>query len=103
MSGRENAVRGALRGYAAGLGGEQASSAGAVWLRAERRRRRLAMERAVQPLRVMWGVAVAMAVVALVWALHVSGGAGRVVLVGSMGMVLLMGGGCWAMLQVGRR
>ena len=107
----EARLRQGLQGYAARMAATHAAPpAGMVWLRAERRRRRAAVERAERPLRVMQGVGVLCALAAAVWMVvrwgafehpvPALGAEMAMIALGSAGMVA---GGCWAMARAARR
>jgi hypothetical protein len=115
MNRNDDLLRESLRGYAAKIAATHAPPpASGIWLMAERRRRRLAVERAALPLRIMQMVGLVCAVAVAVWLLRGSGmsgsgmlrdvetlGAASVVM--ACGSVLLVIAGCWAMLAAGRR
>ena len=103
-------LRQGLRGYAAQIAATHAAPpAQAVWLRAERRRRRLAVEQAERPLRVMQGVGLVCAIAAAVW-MTVRWGAfdhplpvvGTEMVALGVASVLMVAGGCWAMVRAGK-
>jgi hypothetical protein len=102
-------LRQAMRGYAARMAATHAAPpAGMVWLRAERRRRRLAVERAERPLRVMQVVGLVFAALAACWALVRMSPAVQRPTVGAamIGLAVttavLVAGGCWAMVAASR-
>ncbi|HTW49171.1 MAG TPA: hypothetical protein VMD92_14560 [Acidobacteriaceae bacterium] len=115
MDRNDDLLRQGMRGYAAQIAATHTPPpAAGIWLMAERRRRRLAIERATLPLRIMQVVGLVCAVAAAAWLLSAS----RVSVSGllhdvetlraailAMGCasVLLVVAGCWTMLVVGRR
>lgn len=110
MSRDEERLRQGLRSYAArNAAGHAVPAAGLVWMRAERRRRRVALERAERPLRVMQGVGLVCALLAVVW-IAVRWGAfdlpvpalGTEMLALGIATAALVAGGCWAMARVAR-
>jgi len=115
MSRNDDLLRQGLRGYAAKIAAVHTPPpASGIWLMAERRRRRRALDRATLPLRIMQGVAVACAIAVAVWLLVDSGVHGAGLLrdlqtlgvasaVMACGSVLLVVAGCWAMLAAERR
>jgi hypothetical protein len=110
MSHQDEQFRQAMRGYAAGLlECQPLPPASVIWLRAERRRRRLAIERAERPLRIMQAVGLVCAVFAAVWMLYRAGTLNQLSTVGSRGLIwvvagaMLMIGGCWTLVVVSRR
>lgn len=110
MSREEERLRQGLRSYAARTAAEHAVPAvGLVWTRAERRRRRAAMERAERPLRVMQGVGLVCALLAIAW-MAVRWGAfdlrvpalGTEMVALGIATVAMVAGGCWAMVRAAR-
>ena len=104
----DDRLRQGLRGYAANLAAMQtAPPASLVWLRAERRRRRAAVERAERPLRVMQAVGLVCAAVAAVWLLVGSGldwaSLGAPMLALAIAAPIAAAGGCWAMIAASRQ
>ena len=82
--------------------------ASGIWLMAERRRRRLALERAALPLRIMQIVSLVCLAAGSAWILDRSGLLHHVALgTASVAMacatVLLVVAGCWTMVAAGRR
>lgn len=109
MNGKDEAVRQALRGYAAHMrAGHALPAASLVRLRAERRRRQMARRRAEWPLRVMQGVATLCAAVMCGWCVSRVGSLppmpamGTPLLVLAVVTGLLVAGGCGAMLAASR-
>ena len=109
MSFDEDQLGVSLRGYAAEIGEmHPRPSAAAIWLRAERRRRRLAVERAERPLRMMQVLGLISALFAVTWMLYQTGFPGQLaamratVLELAVGSVVLIFGGCWTMLLASR-
>ena len=96
-------LRNALLNYSRDLQAEPNPAASAVWLRAERRNRRLALERATLPLRIMQttGLLCAMILCAWVFSMHATGGT-SLLLWGGLAIFLVIAG-CWTMLQAARR
>ncbi len=110
MNRQEDRLRDALRGYAARIAASHTvPPASGVWLRAERRRRRLAIERAERPLRIMQALGLVCAMIAAGWLLIQAGSVhplpsfGTVVLVSTFASLLLVVAGCWAMVLASRR
>lgn len=108
MSETDDRLRQGLRRYAAAIATAQpAPPASLVWLRAERRRRRAAVERAERPLRVMQGVGVVCAAAAAGWMLIASGldrtALATPMLALAIAAPILAIGGCWAMAAASRR
>jgi hypothetical protein len=115
MSRNDDVLRQGLRRYAAQITATNAPPpASVIWLMAERRRRRLAVERAALPLRIMQVVGLVCAMAVAAWLLVDSGvsGAGLLhdvetqraaILAMACGSVLLVVAGCWAMLAAERR
>jgi len=76
-----------------------------IWLRAERRSRQLAMERATRPLRLMYALALAAAVIVAAFALYESSPTTTVLaplLRWSAPAAILIVAGCWMLLRAGR-
>ncbi|HTV13378.1 MAG TPA: hypothetical protein VME68_01610 [Acidobacteriaceae bacterium] len=115
MNRNDDQLRQGLRGYSAQIAATHTPPpAAGIWLMAERRRRRRALERATLPLRIMQGVGLACAIAVAVWLLVDSGAHGAGLLrdvqtlgvpgaVMACGSVLLVVAGCWAMLAAERR
>lgn len=108
MSEIDDRLRQGLRGYAAAIAATQtAPPASLVWLRAERRRRRSALERAERPLRIMQAVGLICAAAASGWLLVGSGldhmPLGTPMLTLAVAAPILAAGGCWAMVAASRR
>jgi hypothetical protein len=117
MNRNDDKLRQGLRGYAGQIAATHAPPpASGIWLMAERRRRKFAVERAALPMRIMQGVGVLCAVAVAVWLLLTSGVSVReaglvhgveTLSAASMAMacgsVLLAVAGCWTMVAVGRR
>lgn len=104
----EEQLRAAMRGYAAQIAASHAApAASAVWMRAERRRRRLARERAERPLRIMQAVGMVCAAAVAAWLLYraapanlsLSWEATSV----AVGMTAVIVAACWTMLAASRR
>lgn len=107
MSEIDDRLRQGLRSYAAAIAARQtAPPASLVWLRAERRRRRAALERAERPLRVMQAVGLVCAAAAAGWLLVSSGldraPLGTPMLTLAIAAPILAAGGCWAMVAASR-
>ena len=109
MSLQEDRLRESLRGYAAKIAtSHTVPPSSVVWLRAERRRRRLAIERAERPLRIMQALGLVCAVIAAGWMLFQAGSVhplpafGTVVLVSALASLLLVVAGCSAMVLASR-
>jgi hypothetical protein len=108
MSGTDDRLRQGLRGYAAAIAASRpAPPVSMVWLRAERRRRRAAVERAERPLRVMQAVGLVCAAAAAGWLLVASGldraSLGMPMLALTIAAPILAAGGCWAMVAASRQ
>lgn len=108
MSEIDDRLRAGLRAYAAKMAEtEAAPPAGLVWLRAERRRRRAAVEQAERPLRIMQAVGVAGAALAAGWLLVESGARWGTLGTPMLGLAIAIPvaavGGCWAMAAASRR
>jgi hypothetical protein len=100
-------LRQALLGLAADISARQTPPpAATIWLRAERRSRQLAIQRATRPLRLMYAFAAAAALIAAVFALYQSGPATTTVLTQllrwSAPAAVLILAGCWMLLRAGR-
>ena len=96
-------LRNALLSYSRELPAEPSSTAAIVWLRAERRNRRLALERATRPLRIMQilGLLCSMILCAWVVSMHPANGT-SLLLWGALAIFLILAG-CWTMLHAARR
>jgi hypothetical protein len=110
MSLHDDQLRQALCTYAADISDTCAApSASLIWLRAERRKRRLAIERAERPLLVMQAVGLVCAAFAVVWMIYKAGSFHQLPALSSTGLVLavacafLVLTGCWTMLLASRR
>jgi hypothetical protein len=110
MSRHDDQLRQSMRGYAARLAEAQPlPQASLIWFRAERRRRRLALERAERPLRVMQIVGVVCAMCATAWMLFRSvsvrpvSGFGTPWIAVLLACAFLIPAGCWAMVVASRR
>jgi hypothetical protein len=110
MSVRDDQLRQAMRQYAAGLVETQAvPQASLIWLRAERRRRRMAIEQAERPLRIMQIVGVLCALCAAGWLLYRSMSISAFAGIATPWLVLTIGGafltvaGCWTMMSASRK
>lgn len=106
MSRPDEQLRHSLRSYAAHLANTyNAPPASLIWLRAERRRRRVAIERAERPLRIMQIVGMICAASAAGWMLHRSGPVqfSTSSLTLALGCAALIVAGCWTMLLASRR
>ena len=100
-------LRQALLGLAKDIAaGDPPPPAATIWLRAERRSRQLAIQRATRPLRLMYALATAVALIAAVFALYQSGPATTTVLTQllrwSAPAAILILAGCWMLLRAGR-
>ena len=121
---RPDPLRQELRRYAAGIAATHAAPpASIVWLRAERRSRRLAIERAERPLRIMQVLGLVCAVFAAAWMLRQSGGLralpgglralpggphllpamGPTMVILAIATTILVIAGCWTMMSASRR
>lgn len=107
---RPDPLRRAMRSYAADIAATQtAPPASIVWLRAERRSRRLAIERAERPLRIMQVLGLVCAVLAAAWMLRQTGGLhplpamGTTMVILTIAMTILVIAGCWTMMHASRR
>lgn len=110
MSRDDDQLRQALRAHAAQItAARPLPAASAIWLRAERRRRRAAIERAERPLRVMQMIGLVMAACAAGWLLSRSDAFHPLPTIGSTGLILLVAcgvlacAGCWTMWAAERR
>ncbi|MGC2620047.1 MAG: hypothetical protein WA414_13470 [Acidobacteriaceae bacterium] len=110
MSLQDDKLRQAMRGYAAGLAASKTPpEASLVWFRAERMRRRMAIERAERPLRVMQVVGVLCALCAAGWLLVRSVSTNGSTQIATPWLVLTIGGlfltvaGCWTMMLASRK
>jgi len=102
---QQDPVRNAFRSYAAQLSAEHsAPPASAVWLRSERRNRKLVLERATWPLRIMQPLSLIIATFMCAWTLHQSGSTiDPTLLLWGLLAALIVVAGCWTMLRAGRR
>lgn len=110
MSRNDDQLRQSLRAHAAKIAvGRPLPAASAIWLRAERRRRRAAIERAERPLRVMQVIGLVMAACAAGWLLSRSDAFHQLPAIGMTGVALAMAcgllvcAGCWTMWVAERR
>jgi hypothetical protein len=110
MSLHNDQLRQALRAYATDISDTCAPpQASLIWLRAERRRRRMAIERAERPLRIMQAVGLVCAVFAVVWMIYKAGSFHQLPAISGTGLLLavactfLVLTGCWTMLLASRR
>jgi peptidoglycan biosynthesis protein MviN/MurJ (putative lipid II flippase) len=109
MTPNEDQLRHALRTYAINLSGEHTPpQASLIWFRAERRRRRLAIERAERPLLIMQITGLICAACAIAWlsyrfAPHQLPTIDTTYLVLALACMLLILAGCSAMLLASRR
>jgi len=110
MSLHDDQLRQALRTYATDISDTFAAPpASLIWLRAERRRRRMAIERAERPLRIMQAVGLVCAVFAVVWMIYRAGSFRQLPAISGTGLLLavactfLVLTGCWTMLLASRR
>lgn len=110
MNRDDERLRIGMRSYAARIAAEQTlPPSSLIWLRAERRRRRLAVERAERPLRLMQGVGMLAGLAAAIWILYRFAGAiqwpvlGTTMVAMAIGAGVLVAGGCLAMLAASRR
>jgi hypothetical protein len=107
---QDEQLRQALLGYAAEISSRHlAPPASLVYLRAERRSRRLAIDRATRPLRIMQVLCVLCALLACAWGLQQSSLAGprqavptSLLELGCLAIVIVIAG-CWTMLRAGQR
>ncbi len=100
-------LRQALLGLAQEISaGDPPPPAAALWLRAQRRSRQLAIDRATLPLRLMFALATAAALFAAAFAIHQSGPAPATVLtpllLWSAPAAILILAGSWTLLRAGR-
>jgi hypothetical protein len=110
MSHDDDRLRQALRAHAAKMAAARPlPSASAIWLRAERRRRRAAIERAERPLRVMQTIGLVIAACAAGWLLSRSDAFHPLPAIGNTSLILLLAcgvlacAGCWTMWIAERR
>lgn len=110
MSLHDDQLRQALSTYATEISHTVAAPpASLIWLRAERRRRRVAIERAERPLLIMQVVGLVCAAFAAVWMLYRTVSSHQLPTISGTGLVLaaactfLIVSGCWTMLVAGRR
>jgi hypothetical protein len=110
MSLHDDQLRQALCAYATDISDTCAPpQSSLIWLRAERRRRRMAIERAERPLRIMQAVGLVCAVFAVVWMIYRAGSFRQLPAISSTGLLLavactfLVLTGCWTMLLASRR
>lgn len=110
MSRDDDQLRQALRAHAAGIAAARPlPAASAIWLRAERRKRRAAIERAERPLRVMQTIGLVIAACAAGWLLSRSDAFHQLPDLGMTGVALAMAccvlvcAGCWTMWVAERR
>ncbi|HSY01205.1 MAG TPA: hypothetical protein VK819_03595 [Acidobacteriaceae bacterium] len=108
MSVRDDQLRQAMRQYAAGIAETHtAPEASLIWFRAERRRRRMAIERAERPLRIMQIVGLLCALCAAGWLLYrsmsTSAGIATPWLVLTISGAFLTVAGCWTMMSASRK
>ena len=96
-------LRNALLNYSRDLQAEPNPAASAVWLRAERRNRRLALERATRPLRIMQAVGLFCSMIVCVWVFSMHPTASTSLLLWGALAIFLVIAGCWTMLQAARR
>jgi hypothetical protein len=100
-------LRQALLGLADEISARHAPPpAASIWLRAERRSRQLAIQRATRPLRLMYALATTAALLAAVFALYQSGPATTTVLIQllywSAPAAIVILAGSWILLRAGR-
>lgn len=110
MNRNDDLLRQGLRGYAAQIATTHTPPpAAGIWLMAERRRRRLALQRATLPLRIMQGVGLLCAIAIAVWLLwnsdllHALSGLGAPAVAMAGASVLLVVAGCWTMVAAEKR
>jgi lysylphosphatidylglycerol synthetase-like protein (DUF2156 family) len=110
MNRNDEPLRQELRRYAGQVAATHTPPpAAGIWLMAERRRRRLAVERAALPLRIMQMVSLVCLLAGTAWMLAHSGLLRDVEAMSAAtaaitcAAVLLVVAGCWAMLAAGRR
>ncbi|HTX40851.1 MAG TPA: hypothetical protein VMD25_03410 [Acidobacteriaceae bacterium] len=110
MNRSDETLREALRGYSAKITeSHPVPPSSVIWLRAERRKRRLAVERAERPLRIMQALGLVCAVIAAGWLLFQAGSLHPLpafrtaVLVSAFASLLLVVAGCWTMVLASRR
>ena len=102
LSSNEKLLCESLRSYAEELQRAPLPYANLVWLRAERRARREAIDRASRPLGMMRNAGLLAAGVATAWVLSRDTGADTLVLLCVVAAALAILAGCGAMLYVGR-
>jgi hypothetical protein len=115
MNRNDDQLREELRRYAGHIAATHTPPpAAGIWLMAERRRRRLAVQRAALPLRIMQIVGLVCALAVAAWLLVESGASGTgllrdvetlraTILAMACASVLLVVAGCWTMVAAGRR
>ena len=96
-------LRNALLSYSRELQAEPNPVASVVWLRAERRNRRLALERATLPLRIMQAAGLLCAMILCAWVFSMHATARTSLLLWGALAIFLVIAGCWTMLQAARR
>ena len=96
-------LRNALLNYSRELQTEPSPIASAVWLRAERRNRRLAIERATRPLRVMQAIGLLCSLIVCAWVFSMHSATSTSLLLWGGLAIFLVIAGCWTMLQAARR
>ena len=92
-------LRNALLSYSCELQGEPSPVASVVWLRAERRNRRLALERATRPLRIMQAVGLLCSMIVCAWVFSMHSTASTSLLAWGGLAIFLVIAGCWTMLH----
>jgi len=108
-SGNDDQLRQAFRAYAATLSAEHTPPpAATILFRAERRRRRLAIERAERPLLIMQTLGILSAIFAAAWAAyrfapHTLPTLNPTYVALAVACTTLVLAGCWAMLHASRR
>jgi len=103
MKQHDEQLRSALLSYSRELQAEPSSTASTVWLRAERRKRRLALERATRPLRIMQAVGLFCAMILCAWVFSMHPAAATSLLIWGSLAIFLVIAGCWTMLHAARR
>ena len=96
-------LRNALLSYSRKLQAEPSPVASVVWLRAERRNRRLALERATRPLRIMQGVGLLCSMIVCAWVFSMHSTASTSLLAWGGLAISLVIAGCWTMIHAARR